>query len=267
MSTHKLHTVGEGFRWFIVYLALIAIVCIASAIFGSKAHAQTTCTPTSTVACFGATKTTGEAPLSTQVIWSVPGAASCTAGNTPGWTGSVPASGTRTLSGISVAMKLTLACSGAPVPGKMKLDWSHDGKNSDGSAANLTGFTILYGTSATAMTQTIAITDPAKRTQTIDPLANGTWFASLKAVAGAVESPVSNVASKVVTSTPGASLPVLSVDLVPVPTPTAPILTVADVTAFEFNTVAGVLVGKRLPLEPLSISCAGVDCTVLARRQ
>lgn len=92
----------------------------------------------------------------------------------------------------------------APTPpptgtGTASLQWSHDGKNTDGSAGTLAGFRVLYGTASNALTSTVQVANPAATTYVVDKLASGTWFFAVRAynTAGA-ESVSSNVASKVV---------------------------------------------------------------------
>lgn len=248
------------------FFTRLMVGLVASLAFGA-AYAQTTCTATSTTPCFGSTKNAGESPLSTTLIWSVPGAATCAAGGAGGvaaWSGSVPTSGTRNLSGIAVDMNLTLACVGPVQPGNAVLSWTHDGKHTDGTTAALGGFTVLYGTSATALTSTVVINDAAVRTYTVEILTAGQWFFSVKArnTTGA-ESANSNVAGKVVTTTPGAVLPVLSVAIDVTAVPTAPVLTVADGTAMEIReNSSGALVASRIGLVPVGTRCYTDERTV-----
>lgn len=80
--------------------------------------------------------------------------------------------------------------------GAATLNWTHDGKNTDGSTVTLTGFRVLYGPAATDLTQTVQVTNPALRTYVIDKLAVGTWFFAVRAVSAGGESASSNVATK-----------------------------------------------------------------------
>lgn len=232
-----------------LWLIGMVFVLISLLWFGTT-HAQTT--PT-----FTCTKTTGESPLATTCNWSVPGASSCTAAGAGAWSGSVPISGSRSFSGVTVKMTLTLSCVAPSTPGKAVLTWTHDLKNTDGTSTLLAGFTVLYGVTATQLTQTVQVNDAAARTFTVDNLATGTWFFAVKArsTTGA-ESANSNVASKAVTATPGAALPVLSVTLDPIATPSAPVLTVSDPTAMEIRpNSTGTLTAARIGLVPVGTRC------------
>jgi hypothetical protein len=81
----------------------------------------------------------------------------------------------------------TRPCAPAPTV----LSWSHDG-------ANTQGFRINYGTSATALTQTIQIANATARTYTMTSLAPGTYYFAVRAYNGGEQSDASNVVSKTV---------------------------------------------------------------------
>jgi hypothetical protein len=160
-------------RWFwLVYLGGIALLAMG-VLFSQVVHAQTSCTVTSTTACLGASKTTGESPIATTLVWNVPGAASCTAGgagSVSAWSGSIPCSGTRNLSGITTKMTLTISPIGPPTITKFQLKWTKPILNTDNTPlTNLGGYLIEYGTAATSLTQTLAI--PLTSVQTLTPSA------------------------------------------------------------------------------------------------
>jgi hypothetical protein len=57
----------------------------------------------------------------------------------------------------------------------------------------------MYGTSASALTQTVQISNTSTTSYQIDNLASGTWYFALRSyTAGGVESANSGVASKVI---------------------------------------------------------------------
>lgn len=98
----------------------------------------------------------------------------------------------------SNAFRITAAP--APTTGSVSLSWVPPSTNTDGSAlTDLAGYRIVYGTSATAMTQMIEAANPTLSAYVVDGLAAGTWYFAVKAynTAGA-ESVQSNVASKVI---------------------------------------------------------------------
>ena len=87
-----------------------------------------------------------------------------------------------------------------PTTGSATLRWSPPTQNTDGSAlTNLAGFRIVYGTSATALTQTIEVNNAALSSYVVDGLAAGTWYFAVTAVnSDGAQSINSNVASKTI---------------------------------------------------------------------
>lgn len=83
--------------------------------------------------------------------------------------------------------------------GSATLSWTPPTQNTDGTAlTNLTGYRIYYGTSESAMTQTVSITNSSVLTYLVENLSPATWYFAIKAVANGTESDFSNVATKVV---------------------------------------------------------------------
>jgi hypothetical protein len=82
--------------------------------------------------------------------------------------------------------------------GAVTLDWTPPNTNTDGSAlTNLSGYRIIYGTSPSALTQQINITNPSVSSYVVDGLTANTWYFSVKSVDGAgMESAPSNPVSK-----------------------------------------------------------------------
>jgi hypothetical protein len=65
--------------------------------------------------------------------------------------------------------------------GSAVLNWTAPTQNTDGSSlVTFAGYQILYGTSATGLTQTIQVTNPTVTTYTVPNLASGTWYFSLQ---------------------------------------------------------------------------------------
>ncbi len=76
------------------------------------------------------------------------------------------------------------------------LSWSAPTENTNGSAlTNLAGYIIYYGTSASAMTQTIDINTVGMLTYVVDNLSAGSWYFQIVAVnsAGEQSSPSATV--------------------------------------------------------------------------
>ena len=70
----------------------------------------------------------------------------------------------------------------------LTLSWSAPTENTNGSAlTNLAGYIIYYGTSASAMTQTIDINTVGIQTYVVDNLSAGSWYFQIVAVNSAGE--------------------------------------------------------------------------------
>lgn len=84
--------------------------------------------------------------------------------------------------------------------GRAALSWTAPTENTDGSAlTNLAGYRIAYGTSATAMTQTVQVSNPSVTSYLVDNLSPGTYYFSVRAyTTNGTQSSNSNVSSKVV---------------------------------------------------------------------
>jgi len=81
------------------------------------------------------------------------------------------------------AFSITVAAA-QPPPGNANLSWIAPTLNTDGTAlTDLSGYTISYGTSPSALTQSVTITDPTATSYTITGLAAGTWYFAIAATA------------------------------------------------------------------------------------
>jgi Putative Ig domain len=82
--------------------------------------------------------------------------------------------------------------------GSATLSWTPPTRNEDGTPlTNLQGYRILYGTSSTALTNTIQIPNGGITTAVVENLSPATWFFGVKAyTTEGVESSFSNIASK-----------------------------------------------------------------------
>jgi len=79
------------------------------------------------------------------------------------------------------------------------LAWSVPTLNTDGTAlTDLAGFTVVYGTSASALDQSIRIDNATASTYAMDNFPSGTYYFAIKAfTASGIESSLSGVVSKV----------------------------------------------------------------------
>jgi hypothetical protein len=114
-----------------------------------------------------------------------------------------------TTSGITISVSDGQASSALPafsitvlavVPGSATVSWTAPTSFEDGTPiANLAGYKVVYGMSATALSNTLAIPSAAITSATVEDLAPGTWYFAVKAYTTAnVESDLSSVASKTI---------------------------------------------------------------------
>jgi hypothetical protein len=84
--------------------------------------------------------------------------------------------------------------------GSATLSWTAPTSNTDGSTlSNLAGYRISYGTNASALTQTVQISNPSVTTYSLGNLSPGTYYFAVRAyTSNGTESSNSNVSSKVV---------------------------------------------------------------------
>lgn len=87
-----------------------------------------------------------------------------------------------------------------PTSGSASLSWTPRTTNVDGTAlTNLAGYRISYGTSATALTQTVQVANPGATGYVISGLAPGSYYFAVRAyTSNGTESALSNVLSKTV---------------------------------------------------------------------
>lgn len=169
------------------YSYAIAFALLLSANF---AQAQTAGNIT-----FTASPTSGTGSVVPKLTWSTtPVASSCVAGG--GWSGTKFASGSQTLTAITVSKTYSLTCTWGN--GTATINWTKPTANTDGSTlTNLAGYKVLYGTSATALNQVKQINDPNATSTSISALQTGTWYFAMRAFNSAqLESDNSNVVQK-----------------------------------------------------------------------
>ncbi|HEY7639428.1 MAG TPA: putative Ig domain-containing protein [Steroidobacteraceae bacterium] len=84
--------------------------------------------------------------------------------------------------------------------GAASLTWIPPTQNTDGSAlTNLAGYRIVYGVSASQLTQTIQVTNAGMSSYVVENLAPGTYYFAVRAYTqGGAESADSNVVAKIV---------------------------------------------------------------------
>lgn len=87
-----------------------------------------------------------------------------------------------------------------PTAGTALLSWTPPTLNTDGtSLTNMAGYRISYGTSSTALTQSVQVANPGASSYTISNLAPGTYYFTVRVyTTNGTESAQSNIATKVV---------------------------------------------------------------------
>jgi hypothetical protein len=227
--------------------ALPALLLILSA---TGANAQTAGTIT-----FTANPTSGTGSVTPVLTWSTtPVASSCTAGG--GWSGTKFASGTETLATITSTRTFSLTCSWGN--GSATVNWTRPTTNTDGSAlTDLAGFKVLYGTSASALSNSKLVNDPAATTTTIAALQTGTWYFSVRAYnSSQVESANSNVAQKTITSASASQSLTITVNAAPTPPPPTPTLKTTGTRVYDvLYQNGGRILGREVGRIPLGTAC------------
>jgi Bacterial pre-peptidase C-terminal domain len=172
---------------------------------------------TAGVVTLTANRTTSTGSFAPVLTWSTnPVAQSCTASG--GWSGTKANYGTQTLATISASTNYTLTCTWSA--GSANVTWTAPTTNVDGSAlTNLARFKVVYGTSATALTNSKTVDDITSRSTTVSPLTPGTWYFAVRAVNTAnAESSNSNVSSKAITGASAARTVGITINNTPPPT-------------------------------------------------
>lgn len=107
-----------------------------------------------------------------------------------------------TTSAALPAFTITVAAAPAPPQtlGTATLKWAAPTQNTDGSPiTNLAGYVVSFGNGATALSQTVSITNPATLTYTVQNLGTGTWYFAVSSTASdGTESALSAVVSKTI---------------------------------------------------------------------
>lgn len=163
---------------------------------------------------------TGVAPHTHTLTWSAPAGSTCTASGS--WTGAKAVSGTQEIRDLQASATYRLSCSRAASGGQADLSWTPPTANTNGTPlTDLSGYRVVWGTSATALTSVVQLATPGVSRYTVTGLPAGTMFFGVKAYnSTGVESLLSNVVSKAITTTPAATgEAVVSVTVTPRPNP------------------------------------------------
>lgn len=84
--------------------------------------------------------------------------------------------------------------------GSATLSWTPPTRNTDGSSlSNLSGYRIMYGTSSSALTKSINVTNPGVSTYVVENLSPATYYFAVKSITSSgAESALSNISSKTI---------------------------------------------------------------------
>lgn len=210
MTDARTHHYGARLSEFLKVAAVVFAVLLLAA-FALPANAQTD--PALT---FGASVTSANGSLSTKLTWSTtPAASSCTASGHTSWTGTKAASGSLDLPAIALSGTYTLSLN-CTWPGDMKatVTWTAPTTNTDGTplakcaTADTVGpclayFNVYRSTNPRLEgAQVTPVRDPNATTAVFNNLPASTQYFGTEAVNGnGVPSPMSQIASKVLTGT------------------------------------------------------------------
>ncbi|HET7809984.1 MAG TPA: fibronectin type III domain-containing protein [Steroidobacteraceae bacterium] len=211
----------------------------------AAAHAQTAGTVTLT-----ANKTSASGSLVPVLTWSTsPVATSCTASG--GWSGTKFASGSETLPKITASKSYTLTCSWGN--GTANVSWTIPTTNTDGSKlTDLKGFNVHFGTSKSALTQSLAVNSATATSATVPALASGTWYFSVRAVnSKGIESLDSNIASKTISAATAAK----TVSITITPTTTKKLVTTGTTVYDVLYTKGTRQLGRTVGTVALGVAC------------
>lgn len=234
--------------------SLLAPLALSLFSLASLVHAQSAGTVT-----LSANQTTATGSLTPVITWSTsPVASNCVASGA--WSGNKFASGTETLATITASKSYTLTCYWNN--GSATLNWAAPTQNTDNSPlTDLAGFRVLYGTSASALSQSQTINDPAARSTQITALAGGSWYFAARAInRQGLESDNSAVVQKTIGTASAAKTVTITISAgtptpTPSPTPTPTLKTTAT-SAYDVTIVNGVRRrGRLVGTVPLNTPC------------
>ena len=223
-----------------------ALLALPMLLLGSLAEAQTAGTIT-----FTANQTSAAGSLVPVLTWSTtPVASGCTASGS--WSGTKFASGSETLATITTNKSYTITCTWSN--GSSTVSWTKPTRNTDNSTlTDLAGYKVLFGSSATSLTQSKSVNDPNATSTTIAALASGRWYFAVRALNRAgTESTNSTVASKTIASASAAK----TVNITITGT-TTPRLKTANAMVFDVlhNSSGARILGRQVGTIALGKAC------------
>lgn len=207
---------------------------------------------------FTVTPSSGSAPLTVKIAWNVSSftGGTCTASGS--WSGTKALSGSQTVTGLTANAAYTLTCS-RTVRGSASLSWTAPTKNTDGSTlTSLAGYRISYGLNPAELTSSIQVASPTAVSYIVENLDANTWYFGVRAYTSTgVDSDLSNVVSKAVTSTTETRSATRDVSVTQ-PKPEPPVLQVVDNRVFNATPDYSLLAfraGKQYGTVALGVRC------------
>lgn len=206
---------------------------------------------------FTVSPSTGASPLTVTISWDVAltGGACSASGS---WTGTKPLTGSQTVTNLTANAAYTLTCTRtAPASTSARLSWTAPATNTDNSPlTNLAGYRVVWGTSATALVNTVQIPNASATTYEVTGLKPGSYYFAVKAYSSTgAESTNSNVATKTITTgTLETHTATRAVIVTATPNPPTG-LTVAEETAYRLNQGWDRLSAQRIGVVPLGTKC------------
>jgi fibronectin type III domain protein len=191
------------------------------------------------------------------IVWSA-WPCSPTANASPsggGWGSTKPPSGSMLVDAITATRTYTLSCQVGT--GSMSLTWEPPTENTDGSPlTDLAGFRLYLGTQQGIYPSNVTLSDPGLRAYSVQQLLPATWYTVIAARnAAGLESEYSNVASKVVTSSPVTTTRSVTVTVAAAPPPPATDIQTGG-TFTTLTTVRRYFVGDSVPITTPAVAGA-----------
>jgi len=176
--------------------ASVAVAAPQNTGTGTDSSTSTGSTPIASTAV--ASTSVASTPVASTPVASTPVASTPVASTPVAFTPvvSVPVTSTTPVASTSSSSSSSSGGTSGSATENVTLSWSAPTENTNGSAlTNLSGYIIYYGTSASAMTQTIDINTVGMLTYVVGDLSAGNWYFQIVAVnaAGVESSPSATV--------------------------------------------------------------------------
>lgn len=210
-------------RAFLLGLALAVVLTGMWSIARAAPAVNVTCSPTA-----------GVSPVAASISWTATEVNACTASGS--WTGTKALTGSQSLTNLTAPARYVLTCTKNAVLGEAHLSWTAPTQNTDGTPlTDLAGYRIAHGTASNALTQTIDVTPPSVTDYDVQGLPAGPRYFAVRAYnAKGAESSNSNIATKIIVTTPAQTVTAeCSINVTK--QPSAPTLLTIEPTAYRLD--------------------------------